>query len=71
MSEKTKRKQSLFQVLTENGARLTPEDLFQKAGFDENTVDEFYEELRVEIQNGRIHQVRPDEAVIYLERAQT
>jgi Restriction endonuclease S subunits len=74
MTEETKRR-SLFETLQTAGKRLTPEELFKRAGFNEESVDEFYEELRQEIQieadghvvkHGRIKEERPNQAYIYL-----
>ncbi len=74
MTEAQKRK-PLVETLHAAGARLTPEELFRRAGFDEECVDEFYEELRQELQvevdgqvvkPGRIKEERPNQAVIYL-----
>lgn len=74
MTEEQKRK-PLVETLHAAGARLTPEELFRRAGFNEESVDEFYEELRQELQievdgkvvkTGRIKEERPNQAVIYL-----
>ena len=74
MTEETKRR-SLFETLQTAGKRLTPEELFKRAGFNEESVDEFYEELRQELQievdghvvkPGRIKEERPNQAYIYL-----
>ncbi len=70
-----KKKQPLFETLHSAGVRLTPEELFRRAGFNEECVDEFYEELRRELQvekdgvvikSGRIQEERPNMAYIYL-----
>jgi restriction endonuclease S subunit len=74
MTDEKKRK-PLVETLHTAGARLTPEELFRRAGFDEQSVDEFYEELRQELQveingkvvkPGRIKEERPNQAYIYL-----
>jgi hypothetical protein len=67
MTSKEKR-QLLYDVLNSAGSRLTPEQIFSKAGFDETNVDEFYEELRSEIKKRRIRQIRPNNKDVYLER---
>lgn len=57
---------SLFKVLVEAETQIVPEDLFRRAGFDENFVDEFYKELHLEIESGRIEELRPNEIDVYL-----
>lgn len=74
MTEEKKRK-PLVETLHAASARLTSEELFRRAGFDEESVDEFYEELRQELQieidghvvkPGRIKEERPNQADVYL-----
>ena len=74
LTKETKRR-SLFETLQTAGKRLTPEELFKRAGFTEESVDEFYAELRQELQievdgrvvkPGRIKEERPNQAYIYL-----
>lgn len=74
MTEEKKRK-PLVETLHAAGTRLTSEELFRRAGFDEESVDEFYEELRQELQieidghvvkPGRIKEERPNQADVYL-----
>jgi type I restriction enzyme S subunit len=65
MRAKIERK-SLHETLLEKGTRLTPEDLFEQAGFDESNVDEFYEELRAEIKKKRIEEIRQGTEKVYL-----
>jgi type I restriction enzyme, S subunit len=78
MTEEQKRK-PLVETLHAAGTRLTPEELFRRAGFDEESIDEFYEELRIELQivednvvkkKGRIQQERPNNQVVYLKEVQ-
>ncbi len=64
--ERTKR-ESLHDILIKAGGRLTPEDLFRKAGFTKDTVDEFFEELRTAIKYEQVKQFRPNDAEVYLE----
>lgn len=61
----------LDEVLREQGKSLTPERLFDLAGFDEDSVDVFYEQLRKLVQDGRIHEERPNKKDVYLEAAAT
>jgi type I restriction enzyme, S subunit len=57
---------TLYETLKEAGVRLTPEDLFRNAGYDENTVNEFFEELRTEIKKKRIREIRSGSQDVYL-----
>jgi len=59
-------RRSLYNVLVEAAAQLVPNDLFRRAGFNKELVDEFYEEVRQEINNGRIVEVRPNDTYVYL-----
>lgn len=65
MRTKAQRK-SLYETLLETGRRLTPEDLFTQAGFDEKSIDEFYEELRAEIKKKRVEEIRQGIEKVYL-----
>lgn len=58
---------SLLKVLVDSKKKLTPEELFKEAGFNEDTIEEFYEELRAEINSRKIRELRPNDADIYLE----
>jgi hypothetical protein len=62
----TKRR-ALDEVLREQGKPLTPERLFDLAGFDEGSVDGFYEQLRKLIQDGKVHENRPNGTDVTLE----
>jgi type I restriction enzyme, S subunit len=57
----------LAEVLREQGKPLSPERLFALAGFDEDTVDDFYEQLRGLIKDGTIRERRRDEKDVTLE----
>ena len=57
----------LAEVLREQGKPLSPERLFDLAGFDEQTVDEFYEQLRGLIKDGTIRERRRNEKDVTLE----
>jgi type I restriction enzyme, S subunit len=66
----------LYEILmASKGARLTPEQLFNASGYEatfrkennnQEIFDVFYEELRSEIQKGRIKETRPNNKTIYL-----
>ena len=62
----TKRR-SLDEVLREQGNPLTPQRLFDLAGFDERSVDGFYEELRKLVQQGKVRENRPNNKDVTLE----
>jgi type I restriction enzyme, S subunit len=57
----------LHQILIEANRPVTPVDLFNKAGLKADAVEAFYEELRKEVVEGRIREVRPDDTRVYLE----
>jgi type I restriction enzyme S subunit len=61
-----KERLSLYEVLSDAGTQLAPEELFKKANFDEETVDEFYQELREDVNKLRIIENRPNEVEVYL-----
>lgn len=62
-----KSRRPLAEVLREQGKPLTPERLFELAGFGEDTVDEFYGQLRGLIQEGTVRETRPNEKDVTLE----
>jgi type I restriction enzyme S subunit len=57
----------LDQVLREQGKPLSPERLFDLAGFDEDSVDGFYEQLRKAVEEGKVRENRPNEKDVTLE----
>jgi hypothetical protein len=63
---KKKERRPLVEVLQPHSSGLTPEELFQQAGFDEHLVDEFYTELKNEVVSGNIIEVRPDQERVLL-----
>jgi type I restriction enzyme S subunit len=58
---------SLLSCLTDAGHRLTPEQLFTQAGFDDDSVEEFYKELREAVRANRIREIRPNDTEVFLE----
>lgn len=60
-------RRQLDEVLHDQDEPLTPERLFDFAGFDQDSVDDFYEELRRLIQEGRIRENRPNKKDVTLE----
>ena len=63
---KKKERRPLVEVLQLHSSGLTPEELFQQAGFDEHLVDEFYVELKNEVVSGNIIEDRPDQERVIL-----
>ena len=59
-SKEPKVKRSIYETLLETNNSLSPKELFTSAGFTNDTeeVEEFYEELRTEINNERIIEER-------------
>jgi len=66
-----KKRRALDEVLREQGKPLTPERLFDLAGFDEDSVDGFYAELRKLIQLGKVRENRPNNKDVTLEAVGT
>jgi hypothetical protein len=66
-----KARRSLEEVLREQGKPLTPEGLFDLAGFDEDSVDGFYEQLRKLIEAGKVRENRPNRKDVTLEAVGT
>ncbi len=69
--EKARKRKPLDECLREQGKPMTPERLFDLAGFDESSVDDFYEQLRKLIQEGKIRENRPNKKDVTLEVAGT
>ena len=63
---KKKKRHALVDVLREAESPLSPEDLFSRAGFTADFVESFYEELRREVQTGRVLEERPDKRTVKL-----
>jgi type I restriction enzyme S subunit len=63
---KKKERRPLVEVLQPHSSGLSPEKLFQQAGFDEYLVDEFYIELKNEVVSGNIIEDRPDQERVLL-----
>ncbi len=61
------KKRPILEVLSEAQGKLKPEQLFRKANFTEEFVDDFYEELREAVQAEQIKELRPNKTEIYLE----
>ena len=64
--KQTKVRLSIYEVLRKHKVPLLPEILLREAGFDEKTIDEFYEELRMGVKAGRIKEKR-SQGRVYLE----
>ena len=63
---RTRPRRNLVDVLGGSRKRLSPIELFERAGFTEVDVEDFYEELRVGVIAGKIEQVRPNAADVFL-----
>lgn len=61
-----KKRFGLYEILSQAGIELTPQDLFYKAGFNTGTIEEFYQELREESRRSRIIEIRPNDTDVYL-----
>lgn len=71
-----KKRQPLYETLiASKGERLTPDQLFSTSGYEayfreennnQEVLDTFYEELRSELQRGRIIEKRPNTKTVYL-----
>ena len=48
------KRESLYAVLRTTRGKMTPEELFRKSGFDDESVEEFFDELKQEVGKGRI-----------------
>ncbi len=58
------KREPLYEVLKRHKRPMSPEELFRQSGFDETTVEEFYEELRSEVYiKKRIRERRDGEKV--------
>jgi type I restriction enzyme, S subunit len=66
-SQSARKRKPLDEVLREQGKPLTPERLFDLAGFDEGSVDGFYMQLRKLIQDGKVRENRPNKTDVTLE----
>lgn len=51
-------KRDLVETLRGSDKGLPPEDLFSKAGYDRETIDDFYAALKKEVLAGRIREIR-------------
>lgn len=67
-SMKDKVRRALWDVLKGAGKSLTPLELFNLAGFDAESIEQFYQELHEEVcVKKRILQLRPNDVNVYLE----
>jgi type I restriction enzyme, S subunit len=58
MQHKQKEQQDVLAVLRESGQALTPEEVFLAAGFDEASVDIFYEQLRAVVSSKQVREIK-------------
>lgn len=64
--DKTSRK-SILEVLRASSEPLSPKDLFSKADYEQETVDDFYAALKEEVRAGRIREIRSDNETIRIQ----
>ena len=57
----------LTEVLIAKGQPMAPEQLLTEAGYDDDSIEEFYLALREEIETGRIREDRPSVSDVMLE----
>ncbi len=50
----------LDEVLASSHEPLTPEELFRRAGYSIETIDQFYDALALAIESGHVKELRPD-----------
>ena len=68
ISEQRAKGNRLIEVLLKTKTKKsTPEQLFKKAGFSEESIDEFYEQLRAAVETHQIIEERPNKTEVYLE----
>jgi len=58
MKRKVGIQQDVITVLREAGRPMAPEDVFTAGGFEEESVDEFYEQLRKAVANRLVREIR-------------
>lgn len=63
MKHKQEEQRDILAVLRNSGQALTPEEVFSAAGFDEASVDTFYEQLREFIVSKKIREIREGETI--------
>ena len=61
-----KQRRPLQEVLHEAGEPLKPEELYERAGFEPEGVEDFYVELREDLRNNRVKELRPDNEEVRL-----
>jgi type I restriction enzyme S subunit len=66
-SEVASQHRPLVEVLTTKGKPISPEQLLTEAGYDDDTIEDFYLVLREEIAQGRILENRLTESDVMLE----
>ncbi|MFZ3114459.1 MAG: restriction endonuclease subunit S [Syntrophales bacterium] len=63
MKNKLVEQRNVIAVLRKSGQALTPEEVFSAAGFDEASVDTFYEQLRESIAAKQVRELREGETI--------
>ena len=57
---------SLLEILKEANERMKPEILFEKVGYNYETIEEFYRELKGYVENNEISEERPNDSDVFL-----
>ena len=60
---------TMLEILSESKSGMTPEELFSKAGFTPERIEDFYQELRGFVKDNQIVERRPNDSDVYLEAA--
>jgi len=63
MKHKQEKQRDVITVLRKSDQALTPEEVFSAAGFDELSVDIFYEQIRAAIESNKIREIRKGKAI--------
>ena len=67
MEQRRQRRRGLYEILVEAKRQMTPSELYDRAGFAYfESMFEFFRELRDEVANQRIMEIRPNEVDVYL-----
>ena len=70
MKKTPKKRKDILEVLRDKAESVKPEELFSEAGFTEDSIDEFYEQLRDAVASEQAREVRKGDDV-FLEARKT
>jgi type I restriction enzyme S subunit len=63
---KLEKRFNLVEVLKESKQRMKPETLLKKSGYNHETIEEFYRELKNFVENNEIFEERPNNSDVFL-----